>query len=171
MILGWNSKNFDMKHVQGEFLENGFAPPSPVKHLDLMLVCRKEFRFPSNKLDYVANKLLGVGKVDNGGFKTWLACITGTDEEKRKAWATMRRYQKQDVLLLEPLYEKLKPWLNGPHQIGVAHYNGVDPREGCPNCGSRHFQRRGVELTKVRTYHRLQCQDCRSWWKGGLISV
>lgn len=170
VVLGWNSRNFDMKHVQREFIENGYPPPSPVKHIDLMLVARKEFRFPSNKLEYVSRKLLGVGKVDNGGFKTWLACLTGTDKEKHRAWARMKKYQKQDVLLLEPLYEKMRPWLNGPHQVGKALTAGITSNDqACPNCGSVHFQRRGMEHTKARSYHRLQCQDCRTWWKGELI--
>jgi len=54
VVCGWNSTTFDHKHIKREFLEAGMLPPSPTKDLDLMRVVKSQFRFPSNKLDYVA---------------------------------------------------------------------------------------------------------------------
>ena len=59
-IVGWNSKAFDHKHIRREFLEAGMLPPSPAKDIDLMLEVKRNFKFPSYKLDYVA-QTLGVG--------------------------------------------------------------------------------------------------------------
>jgi hypothetical protein len=82
------------------------VPPSPVKDLDLMSITKANFLFPSNKLDYVAQKL-GVGaKVKHSGFKLWLRCMEGDD----KAWKEMKTYQIQDVNLLAELYDVLLPW-------------------------------------------------------------
>jgi hypothetical protein len=82
------------------------APPSPTKDLDLMTVTKANFLFPSNKLDYVAQKR-GVGaKVKHSGFKLWLRCMEGDN----KAWAEMKKYQLQDVNLLVDPYELLLPW-------------------------------------------------------------
>lgn len=109
ILVGWNSAAFDHKHINREFLENGFQPPSPVKDLDLMSVTKANFQFPSNKLDYVAQKL-GVGaKVKHSGFKLWLDCMAGDD----KAWKEMKKYQLQDVNLLIDLYDILSPWFIG----------------------------------------------------------
>ena len=109
ILVGWNSAAFDHKHINREFLENGFQPPSPVKDLDLMSVTKANFQFPSNKLDYVAQKL-GVGaKVKHSGFKLWLDCMDGDD----KAWKEMKKYQLQDVNLLIDLYDILAPWFIG----------------------------------------------------------
>jgi uncharacterized protein YprB with RNaseH-like and TPR domain len=106
LLVGWNSAAFDHKHINREFLENGMIPPSPVKDLDLMSITKANFLFPSNKLDYVAQKL-GVGaKVKHSGFNLWIKCMEGDN----KAWAEMKKYQIQDVNLLVDLYDVLLPW-------------------------------------------------------------
>jgi uncharacterized protein YprB with RNaseH-like and TPR domain len=109
VLVGWNSAAFDHKHINREFLENGMAPPSTVKDLDLMSIVKANFQFPSNKLDYVAQKL-GVGaKVKHSGFSLWIRCMEGD----AKAWVEMKKYQIQDVNLLVDLYDILLPWFVG----------------------------------------------------------
>lgn len=156
VLVGWNSQAFDSKHIKREFLENGYLPPSPYKELDLMRVVKGQFKFPSNKLDYVAQKL-GVGaKVQHSGFQLWIDCMAGN----RKAWKEMKEYQIQDVNLLIDLYEILKPWIkNHPH----AGLHGME--DGCTNCGSKLLQRRGVSATVAHTYQRYQCMDCGKWMR------
>jgi uncharacterized protein YprB with RNaseH-like and TPR domain len=107
VLVGWNSAAFDHKHINREFLENQMVPPAPTKDLDLMSVTKSNFLFPSNKLDYVAQKL-GVGaKVKHSGFKLWIDCMA----DDKKAWKQMKEYQIQDVNLLVDLYDILLPWL------------------------------------------------------------
>lgn len=154
VLIGWNSKSFDSKHLKREFIEAGMLPPSPYKEVDLMLAAKSQFKFPSNKLDYVAQKL-GVGaKVQHSGFDLWLKCMAGDN----KAWREMQKYQVQDVNLLVDLYEKLKPWI--PSHPNHALYNNGD---GCVVCGSQKLQSRGHEVTAVGKYKRFQCQDCGKW--------
>lgn len=113
ILVGWNSASFDHKHIRREFLEASLEPPAPVKDLDLMTVVKANFLFPSNKLDYVAQKL-GVGaKVKHSGFDLWIDCMDGKD----KAWREMRKYQIQDVELLDKLYEVLLPWFPGNSSV------------------------------------------------------
>ena len=113
VLVGWNSASFDHKHINREFLENKMTPPSPVKDLDLMTVVKANFQFPSNKLDYVAQKL-GVGsKVKHSGFELWIKCMAGDD----KAWREMKKYQIQDVQLLDSLYDILLPWFPGSGSV------------------------------------------------------
>lgn len=113
VLVGWNSAAFDHKHINREFLENGLQPPSPVKDLDLMSITKANFAFPSNKLDYVAQRL-GVGaKVKHSGFQLWLDCMAGDD----KAWREMKKYQIQDVNLLIDLYYELLPWFVGKGNV------------------------------------------------------
>jgi uncharacterized protein YprB with RNaseH-like and TPR domain len=107
VLVGWNSAAFDHKHINREFLENGMMPPSTVKDLDLMSVTKANFLFPSNKLDYVAQKLDVGAKVKHSGFSLWLRCMDGD----KKAWKEMKEYQIQDVNLLVDLYDILLPWL------------------------------------------------------------
>ena len=158
VLVGWNSAAFDSKHIKREFLEAGMLPPSPYKELDLMRVVKSQFKFPSNKLDYVA-QTLGVGaKVQHSGFDLWIGCMAGDN----KSWTKMKEYQIQDVDLLIDLYEKLKPWIkNHPH---AALHEGIEG--GCSNCASVNIQRRGYARTITATYQRFQCTDCGKWLRG-----
>lgn len=154
-VMGWNSKGFDSKHLNREFLENGILPPSPYMDLDLMLQVKAAFRFPSNKLDYVAQKL-GVGhKVRHSGHEMWIKCMAGDED----AWAEMKAYQIQDVDLLIDLYYKLLPWIKGHPNMGLYS----DEIAVCTNCGSHNITRQGFTRTGASTFQRFQCQDCGKW--------
>ena len=158
IVIGWNSQNFDIKHMYREFLEHGMTPPSPHKDLDLMKVVKSQFRMPSNKLDYVA-QLLNVGKkTPHTGFQLWLDCMAGDD----KAWRLMKKYQIQDVNLLVDLYEYLKPWIkNGPNLAALT-----EQPTACRNCAGTTLHRRGTTLVGKSLYQRFRCNDCGTWSRG-----
>lgn len=157
VLVGWNSKAFDSKHLKRELLEAGMKPPSPYKEMDLMLAVKSQFKFPSNKLDYVA-QTLGVGaKVQHSGFDLWIKCMAGD----KKAWAEMKKYQIQDVNLLVDLYEILKPWI--PNHPNRKLYDQL--ATGCVVCGSQKLQSRGYEVSSTGRYRRFQCTDCGKWQK------
>ncbi len=158
VLIGWNSAAFDTKHLKRELLEAGMLPPSPYRDLDLMRVVKSQFKFPSNKLDYVSQKL-GVGaKVKHSGFDLWLKCMAGDD----KAWREMKKYQVQDVDLLVDLYEKLKPWIKN-HPSTAMHLGVVD---GCVVCASTNLEKRGLAHTNTASYQRFLCKDCGKWQRG-----
>ncbi len=158
VVVGWNSQNFDVKHIHREFLENGFPPPAPHRDLDLMRVVKQQFKLPSNKLDYVA-QLLDVGaKTPHTGFQLWVDCMAGD----AKAWRLMRKYQIQDVNLLVEIYNVIKPWIkNGPNVAAIDNINN-----GCRNCGSTNLQRRGQQASGRGTYQRYRCNNCGTWNRG-----
>jgi len=158
VLVGWNSQSFDSKHLKREFLEAGMLPPSPYKEMDLMRAVKSQFKFPSNKLEYVATKL-GVGsKIKHSGFDLWIGCMAGDE----KSWKTMKKYQIQDVNLLVDLYEKLKPWI--PNHPNRPLHEGKD--SGCTTCGSTKLQSRGLAHTTTTSYQRFQCMDCGKWMRG-----
>lgn len=132
LLVGWNSAAFDHKHINREFFENGMTPPSPVKDLDLMSVVKSNFLFPSNKLDYVAQKLEVGAKVKHSGFSLWLRCMEGDD----KAWAEMKKYQLQDVNLLLDLYDLLLPWLVGKGNATVKDKQAILAGDALPETDS-----------------------------------
>lgn len=153
-VCHYNGRKFDIPTLQGEFVRRKMLPPAPFKHIDLLTTCRRQFRFASNKLDYVA-ELLGLGqKVQHKGMPLWTACMAGD----AAAWRLMEHYNKQDVRLLERLYRELLPWIkNHPNQ------GAYDGGECCPNCAGQRFQRRGYAVSQSRRYARLQCRDCGTW--------
>lgn len=156
LLISYNGKSFDTKKVNSEFMKEGLTPPSPYKEIDLYREVRRNATFYSGKLGFVADRLVGASKVDTGGFALWAAVLQGDE----KAWNKMRRYQKQDVDLLEKLFEVLKPWIRMPHP--VTNKDGL----ACRNCGGTHVQSRGVQRTLQGEYPRYQCVTCGTWLRG-----
>lgn len=161
-VVHYNGTSFDMPHLNREFAEAGLRPPSPYVNIDLLRVVRKQFRFPSNKLDYVAQRLLGKRKVQHDGFDLWRRCMAGDP----KAWQQMSRYCKGDVNLEEDLYTYLLPWID-QHPVRSLYDGSGGAVISCPNCASRDVQRRGFSYTRLGSYHRYQCTKCGKWFRGG----
>ena len=104
-VCHYNGRKFDIPVLTGEFIQRGMKPPAPFKQIDLLQTMRGT-GFPSKKLDYVTQRL-GLGqKTKHKGMELWKACIAGD----RSAWATMERYNKQDVRLLGKLHDGTADW-------------------------------------------------------------
>lgn len=162
VVIGYNSKNFDIKWINSEFAVEGMLPPAPYKQIDLMQEAKRNFRFISRKLDYLADRILGDNKIDYSMAKMWVIVDNpNTDEDTRKReWDAMMKYAKKDTVLLEPLFEELLPWLRMPHPV-----NSMDGLR-CRTCGGEHLQRRGVARTMNGEYDRYWCKDCGAWGRG-----
>ena len=157
MVVHYHGTSFDIPTLNKEYLLHRLPPPSPVKELDLLKVVRGKFRFPSNKLDYVAQRL-GLGKkYDHEGHTLWVKCMN----DDPQAWAEMEKYNRHDVVLLEKLYGVLLPWMKGHLSHSVFHGAAC-----CPNCGNLPRQKRGYAYTGSGTYQRYQCSTCHSWYRG-----
>jgi DNA polymerase elongation subunit (family B) len=154
VVVHYNGRRFDIPHLNREFLRFDLTPPSPYKQVDLLQTAKREFKFASNKLAHVSKQLGLEGKVQHEGYGLWLKCMAGDEN----AWKTMRKYNVRDVVLLEELYLKLRPWVRS--HPSYAAYVGKDV---CPACGSEHLQSRGYAFTQVSKYQRLQCVDCGKW--------
>lgn len=156
-ICHYNGCKFDVPTLNREFLLLGLPPPAPSKQIDLLRVVRQNFRFPSNKLAYVS-VALGIGsKVKHSGHELWVKCMAG-DPAARKL---MEKYNRQDTRMLEPLLEKLRPWIK---KINYGLHG--ETSEVCPKCGSESFQSRGFTYTATCVYKRYQCCSCRGWFRG-----
>lgn len=106
-VIGYNSKRFDIKHLNTEFKLLGLPPCSHFQHIDLFQVAKREFAFGSNKLESVSDRL-GLGKKrEHEGFGLWLKCEAGSVD----AWKRMRAYNKRDVRLTEALFEEFRDWI------------------------------------------------------------
>lgn len=158
-VVHYNGTKFDIPTLNKEFLMNGMSPPAPYRQIDLLRVVRQQFRFPSNKLDYIV-KQLGLGsKTKHIGHELWIKCMAKDAE----AWKSMEEYNKNDVLLLEELYEKALPWIKNHPNYGL-HTDGDELI--CTNCGSDKYARRGFGRTTAAVYRRYQCNDCGTWFRG-----
>lgn len=161
IVIHFNGKKFDVPVLNREFIKHGLTPPSPYKQIDLYQVVRRTFRFESNKLAYITQALGLQGKMHHEGFKLWVGCMKGD----RASWKKMGEYNRNDVVIMEPLYERLRPWIN--RHPAIQSGNGL----ACPRCGSKKTQRRGVEVATTQTCIRLQCQACGSWFRSSKVLV
>jgi DNA polymerase elongation subunit (family B) len=155
VVIHFNGTKFDIPVLNREFVKCGITPPSPYKQIDLLRVARKAFRFESNKLAYITQTLGLQEKEKHEGFQLWVKCMKGDP----KAWRVMEKYNRNDVVILEPLYERLRPWID-KHPTLVTGL-GVH----CPKCGSGKHQRRGQQVAVSRVYQRYHCQDCGGWFR------
>lgn len=153
-VVHYNGTKFDIPMLNKEFVYLDMTPPSGIKEIDLLKTVRSRFRFPSNKLDYVVQHLDIGSKTEHEGFKLWVKCMEGD----AKAWAKMRKYNVQDVILTEKLYDKLLPWIKGSLNYGLFDEEGC-----CTKCGSFSLTKRGFATTATGRYQRWQCDDCGGW--------
>lgn len=167
IVVGYNSRRFDIPWIRAELAREGIDQPSPFKQIDLYQVAKKNMRFISHKLDFVSQSLLGEQKLSHTGFKLWADCLKGDS----KAWGLMRRYCIQDVALLEPLLEAL--WQFTPQAVNMANFAPDDGERRCSHCGQENtLQSRGVERTAQSQYRRYWCNTnkggCGGWSRSTL---
>lgn len=163
VVVSYNGDRFDTPWVQGELMRAGYTPPSPFKSIDLYRVFKKNARFISHKLDYVAGAVLGRRKLATGGHGLWVACING-DEKARKRMAL---YCRRDVALLKPLLKHARPWLGGQVNLGVYDEDN-DGVLVCQKCGKPDSLRpKGTAYTAQRAYPQYLCDPkrggCGGW--------
>ena len=157
IVIAHNGDRFDQRVSNARFIENGLLPPEPYATVDTLKVARSKFKFASNKLNDLGVFLELGEKEKHAGFDTWEGCMSGDE----KAWKTMKKYNNQDVLLLEQVYLKLLPWIT--NHPAINSISGIE--DACPNCGQtgmligqgHHVLKSGA---KKRRY---QCTNCGHW--------
>lgn len=165
VVVHYNGNTFDTPWIQGELLREKIEAPSPFKQIDLYRVVKKNARYISHKLAYVSSALLGDTKVSHAGHKMWVDCLEGEGEVQRKAWSMMRRYCRQDVALLEPLLDVVRPYL--PATVNFALYEpDTEPR--CQKCGKDEFLIfKGTAYTAQAAFPQVYCKPdkggCGGW--------
>lgn len=162
IAIAQNGDRFDFPKIRWRFLKNGFAPTKPFKTIDTVKVLKKNFGATSNKLAFVSNELLENRKDEHKefpGFKLWEQCLAGN----KRAWQEMKTYNIQDVISLEELYLRLRPWI--PHHLNVGVYGDHSERT-CARCGSHDLQLIGTHPTNVNVYPLYRCGGCGGHSRG-----
>lgn len=150
ILVAHNGDQFDLKKARTKFLEFGLNPPRLNRSIDTKKIAKAQFAFNSNSLNDLG-ETMGLGsKEETGGFDLWLGCMRG----EKTSWDKMISYNKQDVLLLEKVYLKMRAW-------HTSHPNiSEDNIKGCHSCGSDHVKKDGTRLTTKRRQQMWKCLDC-----------
>lgn len=159
IVVAHNGKDFDLKHILTRGIIHGLKPPSPYHVVDTLKEARKNFKFMSNSLADLCKDLGLPEKGKHGkfpGFELWWQCLRGNEE----AWEELKDYNIQDVITLEALYLRLRPYM--------TNHPNVDYSDGeellCPKCASNAVQKRGTYTSAAGVvYQRFVCKPCGAW--------
>lgn len=155
-IIGHNSDRFDIKWIRTRCLYHRVPMMPDYQSLDTIKAAKSGFLFNSNKLDYINKFLGGKGKMETGGFKLWQEIIVDNNSKSMKK---MVDYCKQDVEVLEEVFQTLNQYIKPKVHHGVAI--GKDKTD-CPNCGSGNIKANGLRyLASGGTRQCCLCNDCK----------
>lgn len=153
-VVAHNGDGFDNKYVNTRFIKHGLGPVPPIPSIDTLKIAKKYFKFNSNSLNYLG-KFLGLGEKKATPRGLWLKVLAG----EKKAIETMVAYNKRDVTLLRDVFLRLRPFAQ--NMISRELFG----KTGCPRCGSKKVQSRGIYRALTRIYSRFQCQACGGWFR------
>lgn len=156
VVIAHNGDSFDIKKINARFIIHKFSPPSPYRTIDTKREAKKIAAFDSNSLNNLGIDLSEGEKIKHRGFDMWEGCMAG----KQSDWNDMKRYNKQDVDLLEKVYLRLRPWMKTHPDITDYSKDAIS----CPKCNSNKLQKRGIYLVKRGKLTRFQCMGCGGWF-------
>ena len=153
ILIAYNGRNFDIPYMNQRFLVYGFEPYKNIQIIDPYESMKKVFRFSSNKMDNIATQLGLRNKIDTD-FNLWKGCMNGDVESLNY----MLEYNKQDVKVLEDIYVKVRPWLQG--HPNVSNYK--EDKHCCVKCGSDDYEllEGKYYYTYSAKYRLYRCKCC-----------
>lgn len=153
-IIGHNVDEFDLPWVRTKCIKHNIPCFPGYVTIDTLKQARTHFRFNSNKLDYIA-QYLGVGEKIDVGFDLWKDIVLNNN---RKSLEQMIEYCKNDVVILEKVYQILSNYI--PHKTHYGVMNTGD-KITCPECGSYDLKNHRYRYTAAGNVRvQLRCGDC-----------
>jgi DNA polymerase elongation subunit (family B) len=153
-IIAHNGARFDLPWIRTRALFHRVKFPHSLPIVDTLKVSRGQFKFNSNRLDYISKFTGGHGKLKTE-FQWWLDI---TLKGNKRAMRDMVTYCKKDVLELERVHKVMQPYLKPVTRVS-------QDRTDCPECGSDHVHlqdRRMTVSAGVKVV--LRCQSCGTSW-------
>lgn len=120
IVIWQNGDAFDYGKINDRFIQHGLGAPSQYKTIDTVKIARRYFNFTSNKLEHLTDRFCKKYKKekhnDFPGFALWDQCMKGN----LKAWKSMEKYNKLDVLSLEELFLELSKYVKNNKTVAAA---------------------------------------------------
>jgi hypothetical protein len=150
IVIAHNAAKFDIPRINSRLIVNGMQPPMPYRVIDTRKVAYKNFAMSSNSLDWLL-KLFKLTEKNKQEYDLWKRCVKGDEE----ALSLMRSYNESDVLTLEELYLRLRPWIKSHPNVGL--YIDTD-KEVCTHCGNDKLTWDGYYFTPAGKYKAFRCE-------------
>jgi len=149
-IVFQGGNRFDMPWVRGRAIYHRLPMRPRYVTNDILARARPKFWFPSYRLDYEGNHLLNDEKLPTS-MGLWTAIV---EDHCEKSLSKMVRYCRQDVRLLEGVFDVMAPYLDPVSSIA--------PNAACcPECGStRTVIRKQYRTAAGHDRVHFRCKDC-----------
>ena len=161
--IAHNGDHFDMRWYNARHLLHGLEPIPLTKTVDTYKIAKKRFYLDSYRLEYIAQKVLGRGKIHTS-FSLWKECMKITQLERAKRDLSLRkmvRYCKRDVAILELVWKHLSAYDPPATHAAVVETGKSMDRWKCAYCGSSDVHSNGRRVTaKGMLQHRMKCNGC-----------
>lgn len=151
-VVAHNGDSFDIPWLMARFIVQGFAPAKPVIQIDTKKIAKDKFYFNNNRLDYLG-RYLGLGKKIKTDYDLWLEAMRGSKDHLRK----MVAYNTQDVLLLEKVYLKLRPFFPAKLNRALFVEDADTASRTCPACGKDALRAEGYSYTRTGKRRNYVC--------------
>lgn len=158
VVITHNGNNFDLPKLNTRFIKHGMKPPAPYKSIDTLMAARSKFSFSSNRLDFLAS-FLGLDTKIDTKYQLWKDCYRGD----KTALSEMLTYNKQDVVVLENVYAKLRPWIKS-HPNMALYVEAETPM--CPICLCTKLKWEGKYTSNKNIYKAFRCTGCGAVGRG-----
>jgi len=155
-VVGHNSDKFDVKRFNTRLILNNLPPLPKIASIDTLKLARKNFAFTSNRLGYLVSKLDGTqekGKPESGD---WITFLIGSPNKSKAAAKRIEKYNRQDIVVLEKIYNRLKPVID--KKLITSEITDTT----CGSCGSESLIKHGILRLKTKSMQRLHCTKCGS---------
>ena len=153
IVIGHNGDRFDLRKLRWRFLSKDMQPPSPFRVIDTLKVARREFFAPSYKQDFLTKYFKLKNKLPTE-FQLWIDCEEGIPERLKE----MVEYNRHDVIGLEQVYLKLRPYIHNHPNLGVLMDKDV-----CPSCGADDIIETDAEyITSANKFPVYRCNSCKT---------
>lgn len=160
VVVAHNADRFDLATINAEIMLHDLEPLGPTQTIDTLKIAKQNFRFPRYSLDYLGSRLVGERKI-KVDFELWRDVYQGSIPRLKE----MVEYNVQDVILLEKVFERMRPHVRRLTRLYEAEH---DYHIICPSCGTegiKNMQKRGFYRTQASTFQRYQCQNCRRYFR------
>lgn len=160
IAVAHNGVAFDNAVFNTRCLANGLPLIDVVKHVDTLKIAKKHFRFPSNSLKSLAIYLGLDEQKQDVDFTLWSRVMEGDKD----AIVEMSEYCSQDILTLEQVYLKLRPYDSRHPNVNLKGDLSI-PR--CAKCGSADIDKTGKTVTtNVSVFEHYRCNSCGTNLRG-----
>lgn len=155
-VVTHNGIRFDWKYFQTRCAFHGLKPLPKIPHVDTCQLAKSHLYLFRNNLKHLAKFFETEDKIDTGGWDLWVR----VHNKEEAAMRDMSNYCIGDVIALEQIFKKLRPFASNIPNYNQFHLKGS--KKACPSCGSTRIFKNGMKYTKTMSYQRYTCKDCGS---------